>query len=211
MFDATTPSALRALAEYEKERTRKILLKIAFWSTQTVPDAKDLVQDAFLRLLDEDDLPWLKGTFLTHMSFALRDTWKEKMRRRAATERPDEGVTAGDKSVAPGALPDMELHRRRTFAVQRMLGERLLARIRDKYPTAVRVFELACQGIEEPAEQARILGCSPEDIYEAQRVLKRHGRAIKEEWELSEERRMADLRAKYQKEKKDRKDEEDDR
>jgi hypothetical protein len=41
-----------------------------------------LTQDAFLRLLDEQDRPWEVGGFLTHMSIVMRDSWKERLRRR---------------------------------------------------------------------------------------------------------------------------------
>jgi DNA-directed RNA polymerase specialized sigma24 family protein len=178
------------------------------WSTQSAEAAKDLVQDAFLRLLDVEDLPWTQGSFTTHMSFAMRDTWKEWLRRRSNQEVPDAGVTEGALSFARGAPADMQLHYHRTLAVMRMLGERLVDRIRDKHPLAVRVFDLAAEGVETAAEQARILACPIEDVYEADRVLKYHGQIVKDEWELSEEKRMAQLRAKYQEEKR-RKDEED--
>ena len=203
MFDPETPSARAACAEYDRKRTRELLLKLAFFSTRSVADAEDLVQTAFLRLLDVEDLPWLGGTFLTHMSHAMRDTWKEKLRRRSATERPDEGVTAGDRSFAPGPPPDGQAHRARTLAVHRSLGERLLDRIRGKHPLAARVFELACDGVDEPADQAAALGVPVEQVYEAQRVLKRNGEQIKQQWEQSEEIRMAKVRAAGQERTKD--------
>jgi DNA-directed RNA polymerase specialized sigma24 family protein len=202
LFDPNTESAKRALEEYKKKGTLPRLVKIAFLSTGNVANAKDLVLDAFLRLLDEDDKPWRTGTFFTHMSFTMRDTWKEKLRRLSATEVPDEDVTKGSKSVAEGDAQDEDAERRRTLGVHRMLAERLLERLRPKHPLAVRVFEQKCQGIDEPAELARLLACSVDDVYDATQLLKRTAERIREEWEEEERRRMADLRKKEQ-EKKD--------
>lgn len=201
MFDPTTESAKRALAEYEKKEVRARLLKIAFLVCRSAADAPDLFEDAFIRLLDEEDRPWTVGTITTHMSIVMRDTWKNKLRRMSAGERPDEEVTAGDKSYAEGDPQDEETEARRELDVQRMLGEKLLARVRDKHPKAARVFELTCQGIDEPAEQARIIGCKVEEVYDAMDTLKRNAKPIRDEWELSEQKRMADLQRTHQEKK----------
>jgi DNA-directed RNA polymerase specialized sigma24 family protein len=73
MFDPETASAKRALAEYEKERMSGRLVEVAFPITRSISEAKDLVQEAFLRLLDEQVRPWEVGGFLTHMSIVMRD------------------------------------------------------------------------------------------------------------------------------------------
>jgi DNA-directed RNA polymerase specialized sigma24 family protein len=198
MFDDKTESAKRAIEEYGKKGVRAGLLKIAMLSTRNAASAKDLVQDAFLRLLDVEDMPWTTGSFLKHMSFAMRNTWDDQLRRFSASERPDEEVTAGDKSYAEDEAQDEVAGAREELDVQRVLGQRLVAALRDKHPIAARVFEHECDGVDEPAEQARLLGCGVEEVYRAKETLKRVGRQIREEWELSEEKRMAAARRKRQ-------------
>jgi DNA-directed RNA polymerase specialized sigma24 family protein len=201
MFDDKTESAKRAIAEYEKKGMNVRLVKIASLSTRSAASAKDLVQDAFLRLLDEEDCPWKSGSFLAHMSFVMRNTWDAQMRRLKSTERPDEEVTAGDKSYAEDDPQDEEVEARRVLDVQRTLGEQLLAKVRGKHPVAARVFELTCQGIDDATEQAGIIGCPVEEVHRARDTLKRIGAQIRDEWELSEQKRMADLRRKHQEKK----------
>ena len=70
----------------------------------------------------------------------------------------------------------------------------LLAEIGAEYPIAKECFELNSRGIDKPEEQAALLGCSVEDVYEANRRLKYHGERIRNEWEAPENLRMKELR-----------------
>jgi DNA-directed RNA polymerase specialized sigma24 family protein len=198
MLDLRAESSVRAAAELEKPNTIARLHRIAQWSTHSETDADDLVQDALERVLDPDDCPWVssKMSFLTHMSYVMRNTWKNRLRKAMASELPDAGVTADEKTVSHEPPADEELGDRRRLGVWRMLGERLLARIAAKHPIAVAVFNLGAQGIDDAQEQATMLQCTIEEIYEAQRTLKRNANAVREEWEVEEERRMRDLRDK---------------
>jgi DNA-directed RNA polymerase specialized sigma24 family protein len=196
VFDPNAPSSLRALAEFAKASVRKIFLKIAKWSTDgSEADAEDLIAAAMVLVLDPGKNPWLTGTFLTHMSFVMRHVWYEEMRRaRVKREIVDEDVTRDLATRSKEPAADEELHRRRSLAVLRTLGEQLIREIGDKFPVAKQVYELGAADIEDAAEQAAIIGCTVEEVHEARRTLKHHAKRIRDEYDLAEERRMKELR-----------------
>jgi hypothetical protein len=170
------------------------LRAIALWFTEKdtwEAGAKDLVEDALVEVMDPERMPWERGAFLTHMTFVMRHVWHTKKRLLVSrTEVVDSEIAKDENTLSKEPRADDELHRRRKYGVWRELGQKLVAKIADKYPRAVQVFELAAKGIEEPAEQAEALSCPVEEIYEAMGVLKRYGRGLREEWEQEEERRM---------------------
>jgi DNA-directed RNA polymerase specialized sigma24 family protein len=198
MLDPRAESSVRVAAELEKPNAIAKLHRIAQWSTHSEADAEDLTQDALARVLDPDDLPWVssKMSFLTHMSFVMRDTWKNRLRKAMAQELPDAGVTADETTVSDEPPADEELGDRRRLGILRMLGQRLLARIAAKHPIAVAVFNLGALGTDDAQEQATLIQCTVEEVYEAQRTLKRNANVVREEWEEEEKRRIRDLRDK---------------
>jgi len=201
VFDPKAPSSLLALAEFAKASVRKILFKIATWSTGgSEADAEDLIAAAMLLVLDPAMNPWVRGTFLTHMSFVMRHVWNEEMRRaRVKREIVDEDVTNDLRTLSKEPAADEELHRRRSLAVLRMLGEQLIREIGAKFPLAKRVYVLGAADIEDAEEQADIIGCTVEEVHEARRTLKHHAKRIRDEYDLAEERRMKELREKVSK------------
>ena len=56
------------------------------------------------------------------------------------------------------------------------------------------VYEAACLGHEEPAEQALYLGIPVEEVYEAHRRLRYHGARILQQWSQEEAQRMLGVR-----------------
>ena len=196
MPDAPTASE-KVVAEIEKPEVREKLLQIARWYAKSLDDARELLQAAVTRALDPEDRPWTnpKWSFLTHMTYLMRDTGRDHAVKVGAREVPDVGVTADEKTRSKEPPADDELDDRRHLAVLRELGGRLLAEAEAKNPFAARVFRLASAGVEEPAEQAAILGCAADEVYDATEWLKRHAAAIRTTWEDEEERRMQGVRA----------------
>jgi hypothetical protein len=202
VFDPKAPSSERALVELGKPKLRRALVDIAKWSTRSDADADDLVSDAIVAVLDPEGYPWvsLKRTFLTHMSYVMRHIWDEDMRRaRVKRELIDEDVTRDKGTVSRVPPVDDELDRLRSLAVLQGLGARLIDEIGDKFPIATKVYELGAAGVEEPAEQAAIIQCSVEEVYEATRTLKHHARRIRGDYDREEERRMRELREQHEK------------
>jgi DNA-directed RNA polymerase specialized sigma24 family protein len=196
MYDADAPSSRLVIDQLDKPNVRGRLRAIALWSTESEAVAEDLLQDALLRALDPEDAPWVpaKGTFLTHMSFLMRQTWYRTMRRAAAqSEVLDNGVARDKTTPSPGPAADEEVARLRSVALWRSLLDQVLATVGDKHPIARRICELAMEGKEEPEEQAQSIGCTPEEVYAGLKLLKRHARRALEDWNAAEERRMKDL------------------
>jgi len=195
MYDPDAPTSKRALEELARPKVREILVRIAKLYTQSEADAEDLVADALMLALDPEDSPWIKGKFLTHMSFLMRHVWTDQMRlSRARHEVVDSTVARDENTLSAEPAPDSEANRSRTLETLKRLGAQLLLEIGDKYPNARRCFELGAAGIEDAADQAAIIGCTEKEVYEAHAVLKRYGKRIREEWEQAEERRMREVR-----------------
>jgi len=197
VFDPKAPTSQRALAELSKKATRGALIAIARWSTGSDADAEDLVSSAILAVLDPENAPWVsqKRTFLSHMSYLMRHVWDEDMRRaRVKREVIDENVTSDLGTVGKEPPADDELHRRRSLRVLRELGEELMTAIGEQSPVARKCYQLGAAGVEDAKEQAGLIGCSIDAIYQARDTLKRHARRIRDEYDQAEERRMKDLR-----------------
>jgi DNA-directed RNA polymerase specialized sigma24 family protein len=197
VYDRNAPSVKRVVAKLEDPEVRAGLTRLSVQITGSPADADDLAADALERVIDPDDSPWEKRTFLTHMKFVMRQVWDQQRRAvRFEREIPDEDVTRGKKGVGREPPADEELDRRREVAIFRELAASMLGEIGDKHPLARQCFELGCKGTDEPAEQAQILGCTVDQVYKALEILRYHGRRIRQEWDLAEEKRMSELRAK---------------
>jgi DNA-directed RNA polymerase specialized sigma24 family protein len=197
VLDVDAPSSLPVIDLLARPLVMQRLRVIARWSTGTDPEADDLVQEALVRVLDPDDVPWVpeRGTFFTHMSFVMRQVWDRWMRRaRAQREVLDSGLARDETVPSAESSADEALHDRRRVALWSSLAREVLAAIGERHPRVRQVYELAAGGIEDPAEQAEALHCHVEEIYLARKTLARHARAALEAWEQSEQRRMADAR-----------------
>jgi hypothetical protein len=202
MFDPTAETSVRALAELAKPKLRELLVRIAKLSTHSEADAEDLVAETLEVVLDPEGDPWVKGSFVTHMMYAMRHQWAERMKTWAARNvAADPTITRDENTVTTEPPADEQLHDRRTFHELRSLGAQLLLEIGPKHPIAKRSFELGAQGIEDPEEQAKIIRCEVEEIYRAQDILKRHAKRIRDEHDQAEERRMRELREQHEKKK----------
>jgi DNA-directed RNA polymerase specialized sigma24 family protein len=196
MFDANAPTSLRVAEQLAIQSIRERLLKIACWSTKNFAAAQDLTQDALVRVLDPEDRPWdpEKGTFLTHMTHVLRQIWADRLRRLANHELPSERRVGSAAMASDEPLPDEALDDHRSLVVAELLVERLMVALEKQRPMAARCLELMGNGVMAAREQAEQLGCPVEDVYEANRFLKRQAQRIREEWMASEEARMRRLR-----------------
>jgi DNA-directed RNA polymerase specialized sigma24 family protein len=199
MYDPKAESSKRVLAEIANAKTREILQRIAkTFTSGNEADAEDLIADSLARALDPEKNPWEKRhTFFTFMTFLMRHVWYERITlSRVQHEVVDSTIARDENTRSAEPRADAQAHRARTYALHKMLGDKLLAELASKNPLAVRLFQLGGQGIDEPAEQAAILEVPVEDVYRANEVLRYHGQRIREEWEQSEERRMKELRDK---------------
>jgi DNA-directed RNA polymerase specialized sigma24 family protein len=199
VFDPAAPSSQLVFAELQKPKVRPRLLVFALWRTQSVADAEDLLEEAILCVCDPDRQPWdpARKTFFLHMRDVMRDLrYEESRSARALHEVVDSGLARDDAMVDGAPLADESLHHHRKLSWLRHLGNKLLDKLKGEDPIAVRSLELGLSGTDDLDEQARILGCPIEEIYDAQRRLKYHGKLIREEDEAAEARRMDELRKK---------------
>jgi DNA-directed RNA polymerase specialized sigma24 family protein len=196
MYDADATSSRLAVAELSKPGVTKRLLKFAMWSTPSEAEAEDLIANTLLRVLDPQDAPWdpARGSFLKHMAYVMRQQWDRHVRKSMVQkEIVGTGLASDEHTVSREPPADDELDRRRSLAVLRTLGERLLVRVGDDV-RARQVFDLGAQGIHEQSEQAEVLACTSNEVKDAVLRLKYHARLVREEWTDSEERRMTALR-----------------
>jgi RNA polymerase sigma factor (sigma-70 family) len=196
MFDANAPTSLRVAEQLANQSVRERLVKIAWWSTKNFAAAQDLVQDALVRVLDPEDRPWdpEMGTFLTHMTHVLRQIWTDRLRRLTHHEMPSESLTGSATIASDDPPPDEALDEHRSLVVAELLVERLMVCLEKQRPLAARCLELMVQGVMAARDQAEQLGCAVEDVYEANRFLKRQAQRLRDEWMASEEARMRALR-----------------
>jgi hypothetical protein len=204
VLDFDAPSSRLALEEFRKTVVRERLMDLATLRAGSEFDADDLVANALLLVLDPDDKPWVPelGPFLAHMDFLMR--WlRGRQVRKAQVQQGllDSGLHRSEYTPTPRPALDHELARRRSVAFWQSQLEVVLAEIGDKYPLTRRLCELEARGIDEPAEQARIIGCKVEDLYRTLATLQYHAKRIFDAWELAEERRMKDLQERAAKEK----------
>jgi DNA-directed RNA polymerase specialized sigma24 family protein len=193
VFDGNAPSSKLALAELQQERVRTSLKKYAVWRTGSEVDAEDLLADGIECVCDPDRKPWdpAKGSFFRHMRLVMDGIAIEQARGgHRRFEVPDVGITFDQGTVDPKPLADEALHAERDLAWLRHLGTVLMGRLREKDPIARKVFEVACEGVEEPQEQARRIGCPVEGVYEALRRLRYHGAKVRAEEDQAEAERM---------------------
>jgi DNA-directed RNA polymerase specialized sigma24 family protein len=211
VFDKNAPSSQRALAEIAKDKVREDLHRYAYWRTGDPDDAKDLVAEALEVVLDPQRKPWVdpRISFGRHMRRVMDDMAIEKARTgrgRFEINERDLIAATGDPNAFPDLAarrppPDEELHALRELAWLQGLGDILLSTLRGKDDVAVAVYEAACLGHEEPAEQAQYLGVPVEEVYEAHRRLRYHAARILEPWRKEEAQRMFDARQRARKEK----------
>lgn len=199
MYDPRALSSRRALAEYAKPEVARHLIRYATWRTKSVVEAQDLIADAMVRVCDPDDRPWTPGTasFVRHMRLVMDgDHFEAKRTGFGKYETVDSEHEAFDRAVEPTPGPDMALQAKRRLDWLRGLMLRLITRLKGKDPLALAMYELACDNRhDEPAEFAEALAVPVEEIYEAMRRLRYHGKIVRDEWEAGEKQRMDELRA----------------
>ena len=190
---------MEALAE---PRTRALLLKFAVWLTHSESDAEDLLADAVSCMCDpQDGRPWdpARGSLLAHARVVMVDLAKAR-RRRAAARREviGDALALAEEMPHAGPAPDEAPSDARLRERLARLGGRLRERI-EHLQRAVQVFDLGCQGVERPDEQARAIGCDVREVYEARRQIARHAARVLAEERKEEAARMDALREKARK------------
>jgi hypothetical protein len=190
-YDADAPCTQRVIQKLEDPRVYTNLLGIAGWFAPSAADREDLLADALVLVCDPDKAPWdpTKGTLYQHMGFVMRDLWVRKLSSWTSHHIVfDSNLAADEASVDRAPLPDEALEQQRALAWLRRLGAMLRERVL-QHDHAVRVLDLASEGIDEPSELAEKVPCAVEQVYRAIETLKYHARAV-----LAEDRRAAALR-----------------
>jgi DNA-directed RNA polymerase specialized sigma24 family protein len=202
MIDRDAPSTRAALEELAKPGTREKLVKFGMWRLRSQHDAEDLVQRALAKVFDPDDAPWKPDegkSFLKHVGSIINGlASNENASARARHELVDSPVVSDPRRPSDAPPADEALADARELHWFRRLGERLLAKLDGKDSVAVRAYQLAVQGIDEPSEAAEALGCTVEEVYEAHRRLRYHGKQIRAEAEAEEAARMAAVRKSHE-------------
>jgi DNA-directed RNA polymerase specialized sigma24 family protein len=193
MYDRNAPSSMRVIELIKKREIRERLMRIAFKKTHERAAAEDLIAEALMHVMDPDDLPWAKGTFLGHMGRVMQHVWGRQLRGMGAQEVPEDGIAIDQKTRSRESPADEAADRRASLQVLEAHATRLLAVCEERNPRAKQCLELIMQGCDLD-ELAPIMGCSKEEVTVAHRFLKRNGALIRDEWLESERQRMQALR-----------------
>jgi hypothetical protein len=187
MFDPKAPSSLRAQAELAKAGTRKRLLSIAHWFARNPSDDEDLVAAALEITFDPGKKPWTPPpAFFEHMAGIIKDVAIEAQRRGHGRFEKVSADRAHDPSRPdPAPLPDDALSEHEEAARRRRLGLKLRASV-EGIGVCVQVLDCVTEGLEDTGAIAQRIGCTVEDIYQAHRTLKLHGRRILAEEKMAE-------------------------
>lgn len=202
MIDFSASSSKRALAELEKVEVRKHLFKAAVWLTPSEADAEDLVSDARDCVCDPNEgNPWnpARGSFTAHMRIVMRDLLKHQRSRASARREVIASSLAFDPDTPdPHPEPDEALSAARLRAWLGRLGGVLRERLSHNQRT-LQVFDHGCKGDEDGEELAGLIGCTAQDIYDANRQIRYHADKILAEEEQAEAARMKELRERAKK------------
>jgi len=181
-------------AELKKDGVMHELTKRARHRARTDWDTKDLLAEALSRVIDPDDMPWDRSKdFVGHVTFAIRHSWYRRTHLKRSEAEVLDGGVALEKTAFDQSAVDELAERARTLGVHRVLGERLLERL-PAGSRARQLFDLMSREDLTPSEAAARLGCTVADVHAAEKQLKYYGTQVKDEWDLSEERRMKALR-----------------
>jgi DNA-directed RNA polymerase specialized sigma24 family protein len=198
--DPLAPSLQRAHEELEKSDTRAKLVKFAAWRAHHGPDADDLLQEALAKVFDPDDSPWDPDggkSFVLHVGSVInRLASHEWTSARVQHEVVDSRIASDEATVDPLPLADATLAQHQESAEMHRLGELLLAELGDGDTVATKVLLAAREGCETPAELAEKTGHRVEEVYDAIRRLKYHGRQVLLRERAAEARRLSERRDK---------------
>src|ERR1019366_6189914 len=125
-----TPSPL-VVAELNNPEVMRALRDAAMWRAKVECDAKDLLGKTLLQVIDPRGVPWdpSERAFVTHVKFVMKKVWYRDRRERRHEAEVFDGGDAQESTGDDRPRADDEVDRERTLAVQRMLGERMAARL----------------------------------------------------------------------------------
>jgi DNA-directed RNA polymerase specialized sigma24 family protein len=195
MMTAGAGSSVSARDQLGLPGTWTRLVNIAFWSTRNAVTAEDLVVETVTHVLDPKKVAWDgRASFFAYMSFRLRAVFKGWMSRMSAHEVPTDPDEVAEELTDEGPLPDEQVDVRRKRGLVWVLGERLLAELKEEDPLAGRCFELYAAGASIK-DQATALGCTEERVQLLQAAIRRRATRIHEEYDAAERDRMDALQA----------------
>jgi DNA-directed RNA polymerase specialized sigma24 family protein len=164
------------LDEFNRARTTGLLY--AKRRTGSLAKAEDLVDEAIAAAFDPNDSPWdrekepdLARHVLATMSRRLPS------QRRNEARRNDSGwqAKAADATAKPARTPEELVDEARRWAAAGVVLDDVTAQLRAAgHERPAQVLELWRNEVDEPSEQARVLGCSVDEIYRAREVVRRY-------------------------------------
>jgi DNA-directed RNA polymerase specialized sigma24 family protein len=168
VVDFKAPSSLKAIEALREGGTRAILLGYCGWYSPSEASAEDLLQEAMLVVCDpRNGRPWdeARGSFITHVRTVIRDLAHDTRRTgygRYVVLNP----AAADLTPSDGPSADDTLSTAEASARLHRMGARVRERLAPD-EIGLAVFDLACDGVDRPADVAARLGCKVEDVYRA--------------------------------------------
>jgi DNA-directed RNA polymerase specialized sigma24 family protein len=180
MGEAKRPGPARrdrlTLEEFNSARTKAVLH--AKRRTGSLAKAEDLVDEAIAAAFDPNDSPWDRETE-PDLERHLVATISRRLpsQRRNEARRNDTGwqAKAADATLKPPRTPEELVDEARQRADAGVVLDDVTAQLRAAgHERPARVLELWRNEVDEPAEQARVLRCSVDEIYRAREVVRRY-------------------------------------
>jgi hypothetical protein len=180
MDAAKRPGPARAdqltLEEFYSARGRAI--QHAKRRAGSLAKAEELVDEAIAAAFDPNDSPWdrekepdLARHVLATMSRRLPSQRRNEARRNDSSWQ----AKAADATLKPARTPEELVGDARRQADAGGVLDDVTAQLRAAgHELPARVLELWRSEIDEPAEQARVLGCSMDEIYRARKIVRRY-------------------------------------
>ena len=194
MYDPKAPSSVLAIAELHKPGTFDLLRRMAMAKARHEQEADDFVSHSLDRVLDPEDMPWIPiiRVFLLHMRDVIRRVSYRVNRRKSAHAEISDGGAAQENAGSDERV-DEDIDDKRAHATRKMLGGRLLDRMKDDADARV-YFELVQTRDLEPSEIAAALTWTVDKVHLVRKRFVYHAQAIHQEWQDGEARRMKALR-----------------
>jgi DNA-directed RNA polymerase specialized sigma24 family protein len=177
------PPELKSVPDSELRRVLKAARAVALRKTKSLPEAKVLVSDVFIKLTTTRRWDPQKAPLLPYFLLVLESEFMNRV-TSAAPEHENTAREGFYREVRPDHSPSPEdailehAERQERRDHSRVELEALRARI-EKHPLMPRVLECRGQGMT-PAEIARFLKVSEREVYGAIKLLKHHLTRIRE-------------------------------
>jgi len=162
--------------EFDRARTKALLY--AKYRTGSHANAEEVVDQALAAAFDPDDSPWdreIEPDLARHLVATINRRLPAQRRKEVRRNDSDWQAKAADATLKSPRTPEELLHETRRKAERVALLDDATARLRGAgHELPARMLELWRGEIDDPPEQARVLGCSVNDIYRARETARRY-------------------------------------